>query len=218
MFAKIKGASNPASKALAHEMAFKLGITQYKNQRTKGYSGGTKRKLSIAISLIAYPSIVYLDEPSAGVDPASRRFLWDVLEERRGKRTTILTTHSLEEAEAMCSRIGIMVNGKFQCLGSPQHLKDKFGSGYELYIKLANNKLSVPLSPSIIPEGSILEEEYDTHLKYSIPKEKFSLASAFAQLQMLSNKGEIKDYGVSQATLEQVFIKFAKAQQEVEEK
>jgi hypothetical protein len=108
---------------------------------------------------------------------------------------------------------------------------DWFSAGYELYIKLANNKLSSPLSPSIIPEGSVLEEEYptlvikkrkkeelekveikfsftlcryDTHMKFTIPKAKFSLASAFAQLQMLQTKGEIKDYGVSQATLEQV--------------
>lgn len=75
MFAKIKGAPDYSAKLLANEMSHKLGITQYRKQWTKGYSGGTKRKLSIAVSLIAYPAIVYLDEPSAGVDPASRRFL-----------------------------------------------------------------------------------------------------------------------------------------------
>lgn len=75
MFARIKGVPKIKAKTMTYHMLQKLGIVQYKNQRTQSYSGGTKRKLSIAISLVAYPAIVYLDEPSAGVDPASRRFM-----------------------------------------------------------------------------------------------------------------------------------------------
>lgn len=135
---------------------------------------------------------------------------WNVLEERKGKRTTILTTHSLEEAEALCSRMGITVNGALECIGSPQHLKAKFGSGYLIYIKLAGDKLSVPIE-SFLPDA-VVEESYESHVKFTVPKEKFSLAKAFSQLQSLTEKGEIKDYGISQATLEQVFIKFAKTQ------
>lgn len=72
-----------------------------------------------------------------------------------------------------------------------------------MYIKFGGNKLSVPIE-SIIPEGAVLEEEYESHVKYSIPKQQFVLSTAFAQLQALAAKGEIKDYGISQATLEQV--------------
>jgi ABC-type multidrug transport system ATPase subunit len=129
LFAKIKGYSAEEAKKRAIEGCKSLGIFQYIDQLTKGYSGGTKRKLSVAISLVAQPRIVYLDEPSTGIDPASKHFLWEVIKNHMGSRTTVLTTHSMEEAQALCSRIGIMVNGQLVCLGTSQHIKSKFGSG-----------------------------------------------------------------------------------------
>lgn len=111
-------------------------------------SGGNKRKLSTAVALVGNPPILLLDEPTTGMDPATRRFLWDVLigVVREG-RSVILTSHrysmgftfmhamhslslslphSMEECEALCTRIAIMVNGNFKCLGSIQHLKSKW--------------------------------------------------------------------------------------------
>jgi len=79
---------------------------------------GNKRKLSTAIALIGDPPIVFLDEPTTGMDPGARRFLWDVLLEVVAEgRTIVLTSHSMEECEALCTRLGIMVNGQFECLG-----------------------------------------------------------------------------------------------------
>ena len=71
-------------------------------------SGGMKRRLSIAIALIGDPAILFLDEPSTGLDPENRRQLWDILVECKGKRAVVLTTHSMEEADVLCSRIGII--------------------------------------------------------------------------------------------------------------
>ena len=100
------------------------------------YSGGNKRKLSTAIALVGNPSIVFLDEPTSGMDPGARRFLWNtVLQMVRGGQAVVLTSHSMEECEALCTRLGIMVNGQFKCLGSIQHLKNRFGSGYSLTIR-----------------------------------------------------------------------------------
>ena len=80
---------------------------------SKKLSGGNKRKLCVAMALVGNPALVFLDEPSAGVDPISRRFLWNVLhssaEER--KRSIVLTTHSINEAESLCDRIGILIKG-----------------------------------------------------------------------------------------------------------
>lgn len=103
-------------------------------------SGGNKRKLSVAMALIGNPPIILLDEPSAGMDPEARRFMWTVVERitQRGKNSAcILTTHSMEEAEALSTKMGIMVRGGiFKCYGSSQHIKNKYGTGYECEIKI----------------------------------------------------------------------------------
>jgi len=74
-------------------------------------SGGMKRRLSVAISLVGDPKIVYLDEPSTGLDPENRRQLWDILSGIKGKRSLVITTHSMEEADVLCQRIGIVSDG-----------------------------------------------------------------------------------------------------------
>jgi len=82
---------------------------------------------------------MFLDEPSTGMDPVARRFMWNVISRvatEKQQSSIILTTHSMEECEALCTRVGIMVGGRLRCLGSTQHLKDKFGSGYLAVVKL----------------------------------------------------------------------------------
>lgn len=111
-----------------------LNLEEWADKLVSKYSGGTRRKLAMAIALIASPRIVLLDEPSCGLDPESRRGMWDVLSSRREGRSYILTTHSMEEAEAICTRIGIMVNSRLVCLGTSQQLKSTYGSGYRLQV------------------------------------------------------------------------------------
>jgi ATP-binding cassette subfamily A (ABC1) protein 3 len=92
------------------------------------------------MAMIGNPPIVFLDEPSTGMDPRAKRFMWTIISRistLRKKSTVILTTHSMEEAEALCTKMGIMVNGRFKCYGSSQDIKDKFGTGYEIDIKIA---------------------------------------------------------------------------------
>ncbi|KXJ73909.1 hypothetical protein RP20_CCG014205 [Aedes albopictus] len=114
-----------------------LHISEHANKQTQHCSGGTRRKLSYAMAMVGSPKVVLLDEPSTGMDPKSKRFLWDtILASFHGKRCAMLTTHSMEEADALCSRVGIMVKGELRCLGSTQHLKNLYGAGYTLEIKL----------------------------------------------------------------------------------
>lgn len=84
------------------------------------FSGGMKRRLSVAISLIGNPLVVYLDEPSTGLDPSSRQLLWDVIKKAKKSKAIVLTTHSMEEAEVLCDRLGIFVQGKLVCVGNPK--------------------------------------------------------------------------------------------------
>jgi ATP-binding cassette subfamily A (ABC1) protein 3 len=95
--------------------------------------------MSVAMAIIGNPPIIFLDEPSTGVDPQAKRFMWNIVSKistQRKKSAVIITTHSMEEAEALCTKMGIMVNGQFKCFGSSQHIKDKFGTGYEIELKI----------------------------------------------------------------------------------
>jgi ATP-binding cassette subfamily A (ABC1) protein 3 len=108
------------------------------------YSGGMKRRLSLACATIGQPKLLFLDECSTGVDPVSRQEIWQLVANmvaghglaQRDKPSVVLTTHSMDECEALCPRIGIMANGKLRCLGSAQHLKNKFGQGYQVELNV----------------------------------------------------------------------------------
>ena len=93
-----------------------------------------KRRLSIAISLVSEPKIIFLDEPSTGLDPENRRQLWDILSNIKGKRAIVLTTHSMEEADVLCNRIAIVNDGVLRCVAPQVRLKTLYGGGYHLKI------------------------------------------------------------------------------------
>jgi ATP-binding cassette subfamily A (ABC1) protein 1 len=118
----------------------KLGLSQYGDVLAGNYSGGNKRKLSTAIALIGRPQLILLDEPTTGMDPNARRFLWQVIRSlTQNGHSIILTSHSMEECEAVCTRMGILVNGRFVCLGSSQHLKARYGHGYTITLRVKGN-------------------------------------------------------------------------------
>ncbi|XP_059646285.1 ABC transporter A family member 1 isoform X5 [Cornus florida] len=138
LYARIKGVSEYRLKDVVMEKLVEFDLTKHANKQSFSLSGGNKRKLSVAIAMIGDPPIVILDEPSTGMDPIAKRFMWEVisrLSTRRGKTAVILTTHSMNEAQALCTRIGIMVGGRLRCIGSPQHLKTRFGNHLELEVK-----------------------------------------------------------------------------------
>merc|ERR1711881_35235 len=89
-----------------------------------------KRKLQLAIAMIGSPPVLFLDEPTTGMDPVARREVWNYLVDTIQDQCVVLTTHSMEECEALCDRLAIMVDGALMCIGGTQHLKDKFGFGY----------------------------------------------------------------------------------------
>ncbi|TMW64124.1 hypothetical protein Poli38472_014241 [Pythium oligandrum] len=141
LFARIKGISREDLDDVVADKIQQLNLSAFENKLAGSLSGGNKRKLSVAIAMIGNPKIIFLDEPSTGMDPVSRRFMWDVIagiSTRSKSATIVLTTHSMEECEALCSRVSIMVGGQLRCLGSVQHLKSRFGDGLVFDVKMAS--------------------------------------------------------------------------------
>ena len=138
LYAVIKGVQKDILKEIVSAKLEEVGLSEADGNRlSSGYSGGMKRKLSVACATIGSPSIAFLDEPSTGMDPVSRRDLWKVIGRIvQGGTSVVLTTHSMEECEALCSRISIMAGGRLRCLGSAQHLKNRFGQGYQIEMKV----------------------------------------------------------------------------------
>jgi len=140
LYGRIKGLSGRQLQVNVDSQLRELDLMQYVHSRAGRLSGGNKRKLSVAMATIAEPPMVFLDEPSAGMDPVARRGMWSLIQniaEKRKKAVVILTTHSMEEAEALCSRIAIQVDGQFRCLGTSQQIKSRYGQGLELNVRLA---------------------------------------------------------------------------------
>jgi ABC-type multidrug transport system ATPase subunit len=108
--------------------------------------------LSLAVALVGDPKLLVLDEPSSGMDPYARRQMWTTISTVSKKRCVILTTHSMEECEALCGRLTIMSMGKMQCLGSVQHLKSRFGSGYSIEMRVAKEQTSSSLQHLTLEE------------------------------------------------------------------
>ncbi len=102
-----------------------FGLTEKENSQSKKLSGGQSRRLSIALAMITKPKILFLDEPTLGLDVKARKILWDTIEKLKNKMTIILTTHYLEEVEFLADRIAIMSKGKIKVCGNLQEIKDK---------------------------------------------------------------------------------------------
>lgn len=123
LIARIYGADRKSAKRKADDMIEKFDMQEIQNSRAKTLSGGWQRRLSIAMALISEPEILFLDEPTLGLDVLARRELWSVIEKLKGRITIILTTHYLEEAESLSDRIGIMAKGELKAEDTAENLK-----------------------------------------------------------------------------------------------
>ena len=124
----IHGLSREASRVRMEQLTIQFGLQDVLSKRAGKLSGGWQRRVSIAMALISKPAILFLDEPTLGLDVIARSELWDVIREMKGKVTIILTTHYMEEAEALSDRIGIMKNGKLLTVGTAQELIEMTGA------------------------------------------------------------------------------------------
>ena len=122
----------------------KVSLTAEADRRTKTYSGGMQRRISLIMALVNDPAIAFLDEPTVGMDPQSRHSVWDFIKELKANgKTVILTTHYMEEAQYLCDRVGIIDHGRIIALGTPRELMEKHGASdlEEVFLKLTGTRI-----------------------------------------------------------------------------
>jgi len=227
-YAKVKGLPPHLCAPQAATILRALGFSDFDADKpTDGYSGGMKRKLSLAIALIGSPPTMLLDEPSAAVDAAAKRHLWRVVKRREPGQTVILTTHSMEEAEALSDRLAIQVRGRLRCIGTPDHIKMTHGAGYQLEM-LTNSTSQTGVEEfvqSLCPSARLLES-HEKRFLFQLPvlravgakAGELSLASLFVKMQEATHSIGLRDYSISRPSLEQVFLRMSREQEELEER
>eukprot|EP01064_Diplonema_japonicum_P009611 TRINITY_DN17087_c0_g1_i1.p1 TRINITY_DN17087_c0_g1~~TRINITY_DN17087_c0_g1_i1.p1 ORF type:complete len:1544 (+),score=393.35 TRINITY_DN17087_c0_g1_i1:77-4708(+) len=211
-FARLKGISLDK----VEDFVTLVGLTGQETRPCGTYSGGNKRKLSVALALMGAPEVIFLDEPSTGVDPKSRRVLWDVIKHVAKKRTVVLTTHSMEEVDALSSRIAIMKSGGLQCVGTPQEIRSALSRGYTIAVSVQNpDRLGMVIGslqqsfPSLVPT-----ETHGGHAKLTTRD-----ATPSQLLRVMQNKADvlgISEYAISQTTLEEIFVSVVEEPAETE--
>ena len=135
-YSRMKNKEEAKIKFMVEKILQDVKLVKFRKYLVRELSGGMRRRLSLGVSLIGEPPIVFLDEPTTGLDPKNKREIWDILSHCKENRCMILTTHLMDEAETLCDRIGIILKGKIRCLGSQYKLKNNYGKGFKLCINL----------------------------------------------------------------------------------
>ncbi len=138
LICEVYGLSKEETKKRSKEHLKLMGLTKRAKGQVRKFSGGMRRRLSIAMALISDPQVLFLDEPTLGLDPQARRSMWERIAELKGKKTILLTTHYLEEADALADRIAIIDEGKIVAIGTSQELKDSISDTQVMIIKAKN--------------------------------------------------------------------------------
>jgi len=135
LMAGLNAVDQTEGKRRAGELLEMVGLVERASEKAKRYSGGMKRRLSIAMALISDPEVLILDEPTLGLDAQSRRAIWDHIEDLKGTKTILHTTHYLEEADALADRIAIIDGGKIIASGTPAELKRGISDGQAVFVE-----------------------------------------------------------------------------------
>eukprot|EP01029_Cantina_marsupialis_P002758 TRINITY_DN1263_c0_g1_i1.p1 TRINITY_DN1263_c0_g1~~TRINITY_DN1263_c0_g1_i1.p1 ORF type:complete len:1702 (-),score=371.79 TRINITY_DN1263_c0_g1_i1:54-5138(-) len=233
IFAKIKGVPTKVRQAWCTHILELMDLDgNAKNMKASMLSGGMARRLSLGVAMVGKPQVLLLDEPTAGLDPGSRRKVWKCIERIKKSSQLILTTHSMFEADSLCSRIAIIVKGKLQCVGNQMELKRRIGDGWQLHVTFSSDSeinIFTECLKKMFPNSMIMKSksksnarDRDLNLSNAAPSTQnvvFALSSdsqvkdmalteLFGMLQLMSTKRKfnIQEWTISQSSLEEVFI------------
>jgi ATP-binding cassette subfamily A (ABC1) protein 3 len=212
-YAVIKGvAYSDLDKTVAHMIA-EVELCDKEHFASSSLSGGQKRKLSVAMALVGGSKVVFLDEPTSGMDPQARRSTWELLMRARQGRTSILTTHYLDEADLLGDRIAIMKDGRLCAFGSSLELKNRFGLGYILTLVIDTTRAQWETITRLIYEHVSEARPLSSsgsEMSFQLPFQCVRLfPRLFEELEAHDHALGINSYGISMTTLEEVFLTIA---------
>ena len=200
-----------------------VNLEHVTNDKVSTFSGGMKRRISILLSTVGNPNVVFLDEPSTGLDPVNRRFIWNMIKEIKKKSSVILTTHSMTEAEFLSDRICVIKKGTMQCIGTSLDLKKIYGDGYILtFICEKDCQEKVKEIILGLSEEINLVSSKGGNLMFSLGFDKIGelnwfikiLNKDFSDEKLKSLKGLVKECGIVQTSIEEIFLKIAREEGE----
>eukprot|EP01028_Stygiella_incarcerata_P010728 TRINITY_DN570_c0_g1_i2.p1 TRINITY_DN570_c0_g1~~TRINITY_DN570_c0_g1_i2.p1 ORF type:complete len:852 (+),score=194.99 TRINITY_DN570_c0_g1_i2:85-2640(+) len=209
-YGRLKGLEGDELQRAVDQRLHDVNLTEAQNKLSKSYSGGMKRRLSTAIALIGHPKVVFFDEPTTGLDPTAKREVWNAIIRSKGNSAVILTTHSMEEADALCDRIAVMSHGKLQCIGHSLELKQRYGSGYKISTSTDDESKTAGIF-SFVTENFPGCESLDSIAGTShflVPyKSMKNMSEIFRLFEVHQEELGITDWGIQMATLEEVFVR-----------
>ncbi|ORZ41193.1 hypothetical protein BCR44DRAFT_60321 [Catenaria anguillulae PL171] len=220
-FAVIKGVPLDDVEEAIEKAVFDAMLEPYLYRRVQELSGGTRRRMTIALACLGDPAIVILDEPTMGVDIASRRAIWEVISNLKQRSSILLVTHDMDEAERLCERAGVMINGSLVCLGAPQRLKSLFGTTYRLKLQLVHaDKIQVAcaaVETSLVAFGGKLlnfVQQNAKGLEFFIEVTNEGLPTRFlADMLRFVNGNRVRwgvsDFALGEVTLSELFVRLA---------
>ncbi|KAF0707348.1 hypothetical protein As57867_006607, partial [Aphanomyces stellatus] len=212
-YGKIKGYTGKALELEVEQKIVEVGLTEKRHVYSNELSGGMKRKLSLAIALLGDSKIVFLDEPTSGMDPYSRRSSWEIIMNNRYNRIVVLTTHFMDEADILGDRIAIMAEGELRCCGSSLFLKNRYGAGYNFSLVKTdhcNTPALIDFVQTHIGDDVKVLSNVGTEISFQLPLDCSHLfGKMFAELDSQLDSLGVLSYGISVTTLEEVFIKVA---------
>jgi len=211
IFGVVKGVNFRDLSAEINTRLEQVNLLEEKSKNASDLSGGMKRRMCIAIALIGKPRVIILDEPTTGLDPLSRRCIWELLQETKKNCTIILTTHSMEEADTLADGgIAILKKGKLEVVGSSLFLKNHYGIGYNLQLTKQEGCDESTIENFVIehvPEAELRPKASDNQMNFMLPYNSVARFPRFLRaLETGLSELRIDSYGLTQTTLEQVFL------------
>ncbi|KAG0346976.1 hypothetical protein BG004_000386 [Podila humilis] len=218
-YARLRGIPPRLEQQAVNHAIASVSLTKFRDREIKGLSGGERRRVSIAISLLGDNAVVFLDEPTTGLDAAVRRVIWNIINRVKLNRTIVLTTHSMEEADILSDKIAIMNSGHLRCIGTSLHLKELYGSGFRLSISSKPDRLqqaSKAIEQNLMRGWKFRRVDKFTNattfeFELSQPGDLSRLFGELSSSSTSSLYDDVEDWGISQTTLEDVFIKIITA-------
>lgn len=160
LFSQIKRINSTNFKQMSEDRLKDVGLAKAGTLAVGQYSGGMRRRMSVALSTIGDPKIILMDEPTTGMDPVSKKAVWDLIQRVKGGRVMILTTHAMEEAELLSDKLAVLEEGVLKCIGAPLQLKNIYGDGYRVNILCATQdaKRVKEMVKQIMPDAVLVDD------------------------------------------------------------